>query len=133
MLFCEHLITRGLVSTDQVLEALDYQKSNWAPIGKIAISKRMITIKQVFDILNRQATSTKKFGEIACELGYLVPDDVDRLLVMQREENLHVGEVLVKLNYLEREVLLKELLIFLKLTEGRSDLLANKLAEAAPH
>ena len=127
MLFGEYLLKKGLVTKEQLLQAIEHQKNNWAPIGKVAITKKLITIKQVFEILDKQVDSPKKFGEIAVDLGYLTPEDVDRLLVIQRETNPHIGEVLVTLKYLNHEVLVKEVFNFLKTVDGPPNVLSEKL------
>ena len=86
--FGMYLVDHGVVTPEQIVEALDRQRELQRPIGKIALSQRMLTVHQVFEILNRQADTQQSFGETAIELGYLTADEVGMLLKIEGKERL---------------------------------------------
>ncbi len=131
ILLTEYLIKKKIVSSQQILEALNHQRVNRRPIGAIALAKRVLTMKQVFSILNRQSDVKKRFGEIAVELGYITEEGVDRLLLIQREENPHIGEVLVLVGHVKMDVLEKEELQFLRFAEAGQYRLLQMTSEAS--
>ena len=69
--FGEFLISSCEVTEEQVLEALNIQRSRTEYLGAIAIKEQLLTVKQVMIILREQAGTTKRFGELAVELGLL--------------------------------------------------------------
>lgn len=103
--FGGHLLKRGLVTVDQLIDALNYQKISRPLIGQIALQERLLTVKQVFETLNHLKGSEWRFGDAAVLLGFLTPDAVDCLLRLQRERTLTLGQILVKQGILEQTIL----------------------------
>ncbi|MCK5231352.1 MAG: hypothetical protein KAR13_13855 [Desulfobulbaceae bacterium] len=93
--FCQFLIKRGFVNTEDIYEALNVQKNQKIPIGKIALKEKILSVKQVFKILNDQVDNPKLFGEIAIGLGYLNENDVALLLNIQRSIISPIVDILV--------------------------------------
>lgn len=114
-MFGQFLIDLEIVDEAAVYEALNIQKSQIIPIGKIAIRDRMLTVNQVFEILNVQAETEihahlqKPFGKIAIERGYLDEPQVKGLLAIQKKIVQPIGEILVKMKKIDRDVLEKTL------------------------
>ena len=54
-MFGQFLIKLEIVDVTAVYAALNYQRSQKIPLGKIAVQKGMLTVNQVFEILNVQA------------------------------------------------------------------------------
>lgn len=114
-MFGQFLIDLEIVDEAAVYEALNIQKSQKIPIGKIAIRDRVLTVKQVINILNAQAEIEIHahlqipFGKIAIERGYLDEPQVKGLLAIQKKIVQPIGEILVKMKKIDRDVLEKML------------------------
>ena len=111
-----HLIGKGLIDEERLLEALDYQRGQQDHIGQLAVRHGKLTTYQLLAVLNAQVTSSKRFGEIAVELGFLEPADVDELLEMQQSSRPPLGEVLVDLQIIDRATMEDQLEAFRKST-----------------
>ena len=107
--FGQYLINRGKVSEEDILDALDIQKRQTVPVGKIALAQKILTRKQVLKILNAQADTTKYFGEVAIELGYLSKEDIDKLLKIQNKKRPRIGEILIAMQKIDENTLNEEL------------------------
>ena len=64
LFFGEYLIARGLVTEQDVLEALAEQKRLVQSFEKTALDYGFLSMKQVFSILTRQAASDLSFEQI---------------------------------------------------------------------
>jgi hypothetical protein len=114
-LFGRHLTQKGLVTNEDVLEALNRQRSSHQTIGQIAVRLARLTPRQVLDILNRQVGGDDRpFGEIAVSMGYLKTEDITMLLREQEHSMKALGETLVDLGVISREAMEKELEEFLQ-------------------
>ncbi len=107
--FGEFLVNKGIVEENAVLDALNFQRKEGIPVGKIALKEKMLTWKQIYQVLNAQFDTTKRFGEVAIELGFLVEEEVNRLLEIQKKLRLPLGKILVKLEKIDDETLDREL------------------------
>lgn len=107
--FGEFLVNKGIVDEEAIWDALNYQRKQTIPIGKIALKEKKLTMKQILQILSAQTDTIKRFGEIAVEFGYLTEDDVSNLLEIQRKQRTPIGEILVELKKISKETLDREL------------------------
>lgn len=105
--FGAFLVKEGLVTPEQVLEALSRQRALQRPIGEIAVGNNMLTREQVFETLNHQVTGRKRFGELVMELGlgHITEHDITRLLSIQREERPAIGTILVEMGVIDFEIM----------------------------
>ncbi len=102
--FAKFIIDKGLVTTTQIVAALDRQRKLSRPIGRIALSERMLSMEQVFTILSRQSETEKKFGETAQELGWLTQEQIQQLLEIQLDEH-RIGDILVEMDAIDKKTL----------------------------
>jgi len=107
MFFGYRLVEKGLVTMQQVLEALDTQREEMMPLGRIARREGRLNDDQVYEVLNRQKNERRPFGSIAIELGYLTKQDVNELLEIQNSEP-SLGDILVKMGAIDKDVMEKE-------------------------
>jgi hypothetical protein len=115
-LFGRHLTQKGHVTNEDVLEALNRQRSAHQTIGQIAVRLSRLTPRQVLDILNRQVGGDDRpFGEIAVSMGYLKTEDVAMLLKEQEKSIKALGETLVDMGILTQETMERELEEFLQI------------------
>jgi len=103
--FGQFLVSEGIVSDADVVDALNIQRRRTTPIGEIATQYGVLTVENVFSILNKQKDSTKRFGEIAVELGYITKESVDILLRIQKESRARIGEILVEQKKVDHNVM----------------------------
>ena len=111
-LFGQFLLERGTIDSDQLRQALDYQRAHNRVLGELAVEKGFLDDKAISKIIEHQRLVDKDFGGIAVELGLMTRETLDELLSEQQRSHLRLGEVLVKLSYLDREKLEEELDVF---------------------
>ena len=107
--FGQYLLEKGRITSQQLVDALEYQKSISSPIGALALDHGLLTADQVKMILGRQLKSGKRFGELAASLGLLTQAQVDELLQAQSSHKLLLGEALMVKGYISVETLEREL------------------------
>jgi len=100
-LFASFLIDAHNIDTDIILEALEIQKKQIIPIGRLAMDLRYMSVRQVMDTLFTQGDSKKLFGEIAVELGFMTSEDLSKLLHSQENELIGLGDILIKMNIID--------------------------------
>jgi CheY-specific phosphatase CheX len=116
--FGQFLLERGRITSQQLLAALEFQKTISMPIGTLALERGWLSAAQVTDILEQQKRKALRFGELAVELGHLTQIQVDDLL--QVEEICHrvrLGEALMLKGFITIESLERELKEYNKETE----------------
>ncbi len=107
--FGQYLLEKGRITSQQLVDALEYQKSITAPIGALALDQGLLTVDQIKLILGRQLKSEKRFGELAVSLGLLTQARVDELIQTQSSHKLLLGEALMVKGYISVETLEREL------------------------
>lgn len=91
-----YLLQRGIVTQDQLFEAMSRLSQTHIKLGTIAIKEGLMTAKEVDECLYVQSREDKRFGEIAIERGYLTEDQVNDLLSMQTPDYILLGQNLVE-------------------------------------
>lgn len=108
--FGQYLLEKGRITSQQLLDALECQKSVATPIGVLALERGLLSAEQIKQILQQQRKTNQRFGEIAVSLGFLTQAQVDELLSTQEiSHRLKLGEVLLAKQYVTPETLAKEL------------------------
>ncbi|MBM2802554.1 MAG: hypothetical protein HW419_447, partial [Deltaproteobacteria bacterium] len=123
--FGQYLLEKGRITSQQLVEALEFQKSGRPPIGALALDVGLLTPDQVKLVLARQPNNDKRFSEMALSLGFLNQSRVDELLHLQASHKLMLGEALMVKGYLSAEILDRELKEFKKEEEKLSSQLDN--------
>ncbi len=117
----EFLVSRGVVTKGDIVAALEDQRNNQQPLGRIALRHEILNINEIFNILRLQADRIQAgsreqpdllFGDLAIELGFMEVDDLVKLLKIQLETRPPLGETLLKLNCITAEQLESELQAF---------------------
>ena len=86
MRWVQKLVSQGVATPEQVVEALDRQRRTRVPLGRIARGIHMLTARQLCTVLARQSDEPSlRLGEIAVQLGYLSQSEVSYLLGLQQE------------------------------------------------
>lgn len=98
--FGNYLLNKRLVTSWQLTEALELQKSTRLKIGILAINAGFMTAEQVNKVHNAQQTTDKRMGDLAVEMGFLTPEQLDELLNTQKAGHLLLGQALVDKGYM---------------------------------
>jgi CheY-specific phosphatase CheX len=116
--FGQFLLERGRITSQQLLAALDFQKSISMPIGILALERGWLNAAQIKDILEQQKPKSVGFGELAVQSNYLTQEQVDELLQIQDiSHRVRLGEALMLKGFITLEALDRELKEYNKETE----------------
>jgi len=107
--FGQFLLERGKIIRQELLDALEFQKTINVKLGTIALDAGYLNAEQVESIRNQQMTTDKLFGEIAIEMKYLTTEQLEDLLLIQKNERISLGDALVQKGYLNLSELEEEL------------------------
>lgn len=103
--FGQFLLEKGLISSAQLLRALDLQRGSNPVLGELAVEHGMLTGAQAKVINERQRREDRRFGDLAQSMGLLTGDEVTRLLDEQKARRKLFGEILVEEGFIARDVL----------------------------
>ncbi|MGN0666384.1 MAG: chemotaxis protein CheX [Huintestinicola sp.] len=98
--FGNYLLNNGLVSAQQLADALAIQKTTRLKLGVLAINAGYMTADQVDKVHAEQQRVDKRIGDIACDMGFLTHDQVEELLSSQGQAHLQLGQALVDNGYM---------------------------------
>lgn len=98
--FGQFLLERGRILKEELMDALDLQKSVNVKLGTLALDAGYLNAEQIEGIHGEQQRTDKMFGEIALEQSLLSPEQLEELLVIQKNERITLGEALVQKGYL---------------------------------
>lgn len=98
--FGNYLLNQKLVTSEQLTEALELQKTTRLKIGVLAINAGYMTAEQINRVHEKQAMVDKRLGDLAVEMGYLTPEQLDELLHTQKTGHLLLGQALVDKGYM---------------------------------
>jgi hypothetical protein len=129
--FGQFLVSRGVVGSDALEDALDYQKASNIPLGALGLSKGLLSERQVLQIHTLQRRTDMFFGEIAVQRGFLAPGQLDELLREQAEARVLLGEALVQKEHLSREQL-NEALVDYHASQAEAEGLIRYAMESHP-
>ncbi len=94
--FGNFLINKGIINTEQLMEALKIQSSTHQKLGTLAIHAGYMSANEVEDVFIMQTHYDKRFGELAIKLGYLTQKQVNELLELQLPDYMKLGQVLLE-------------------------------------
>jgi CheY-specific phosphatase CheX len=107
--FGQYLLEKGIITKEQLLDAVAFQEKQNIKFGVYAMRKGYINKEQLENVLKEQKNSDMKFGEIAIKMGYLTKEQVDEIVTKQQNDHVYLGTALVMKGYLRKDVLEREL------------------------
>ncbi|MEW6200446.1 MAG: chemotaxis protein CheX [bacterium] len=110
--FGQYLLEKEVLSRDQLIEAINYQRLKVLKLGEIALAKGYLTEKEVAKIHNEQRRTDKMFGELAVGMDLLTEAQLKQILTIQQNSHIYLGEAIVALGFLDNARLEKELTSF---------------------
>jgi hypothetical protein len=112
VIFGEYLVEQNIIHEKDLSRALEIQKTDRVPLGKLAMQNGLIDNKQLFRVLSRQRKPEQKdksFGKLAVEMEYLSQEQLESLLERQTHTNRLLGEILVSQGSVSQMELIKAL------------------------
>ncbi|MEG0805003.1 MAG: chemotaxis protein CheX [Lachnospiraceae bacterium] len=106
-LFGNFLLSKGVLTTSQLVNALKKQSDTHIKLGTLAIHAGLMSASMVDRIIVLQTHQDQKFGELAIEEGYLTAEQVSELLASQTPDYLLLGQILVEEKILSHEAFQK--------------------------
>lgn len=94
--FGNYLLSRGVVTKEQLIHAMQQKSSEHIKLGTLAIHAGYMTAGEVDQVIILQTHQDKRFGELAIREGYLTELQVAELLRSQNPDFLLLGQVLVE-------------------------------------
>ncbi|MEW5944627.1 MAG: chemotaxis protein CheX [bacterium] len=107
--FGQYLLEREILTSRQLVEAINYQRSKVLKLGEIALSKGFLTEKDVAKIHNEQKRTDMMFGELAVRMKMLTEEQLQEILTIQQNSHIYLGEAIVARGFLTLEELEKYL------------------------
>ena len=98
--FGNFLLNKGVITPEQLVDALKIQASTHKKLGTLAIHSGFMSASEVEDVYITQTHYDKLFGELAVNLGFLTEGEVDNLLTTQLPDYMLLGQILVDKNIL---------------------------------
>lgn len=93
--FGNYLLNQGIITSAQLIDALEAKKKTRVKLGVLAINAGYMTAEQVELVHEVQTVQDKRFGDIAIEKGYLTNEQLESLLNSQDTGYLLFGQALV--------------------------------------
>lgn len=127
--FGNYLLSRGVVTTDQLADALREQSNAHIKLGTLAIHYGYMTASEVENIVIQQTHQDKRFGELAVTEGYLTESQVKELVEAQNPDYLLLGQILVEQGILSRSEFETLLIDYQSENELADDSIGNEQRE----
>jgi hypothetical protein len=107
--FGNFLMNKGIITSEQLNEVFQAEKSSHVKLGILALNKNFMTFAQIKEVNGTQLSNDRKFGEIAIEKGYLTVEKLEALLTSQKSSYLLLSQILLDKNILTMEQISKHL------------------------
>src|SRR5262245_22254645 len=107
--FGQYLLEKGRITSQQLFDALEFQKNVKPPVGVLALEQGLLNADQVKTVLARQSHGDKRFGELALAMGLLSQTQIDELLQRQASHKIYLGEALLVKGFISVDILDREL------------------------
>lgn len=99
----ELVVEEGYATEDQVLTALEYQKTSEKLLGKILVDMDILTLEQNYEatkLSHSPEGAGRRFGQICVDLGFTTTSEVERGLAFQKKIKGYLGEIMMELGYI---------------------------------
>lgn len=101
--FGQFLLEQQVITSEQLLQAIEHQEQARQKMGEVAIAEGLMTEQQVREIHEKQKTTDMFFGDLALEAGYLNEEQLSRVVTLQKQSHMYLGEALADLQILSQE------------------------------
>lgn len=133
MKFGLYLKKKGVITAEQLVDALDEQHGNLVSIGQLAMEEGVLSARDVFSVLRSQRSlPSDRFGEVAIVIGVMRTPDLHRLLALQWARKSLLGAVLVRQGSVSQARVEEELAAYRRGMERR-DAVVTRCIAPSPH
>lgn len=101
--FGQYLYNRGLITYDQLIKALVWQRQQRPSIGQLAVNFGWLKLEESDRVTRTRGTAFSRFGERAIHLGLLSSGQVQVLLRHQRNLHQKLGEYFIENKILSKK------------------------------
>lgn len=101
----QYLVGNGLISEDQLDEAIRLQKESSVLVGTIALKQGFLDEDQLNHLIKRQIEVDEQIGTLAIQEGFMREDQLEAVLSIQGENHVYLGESLVRMGAISNEAL----------------------------
>jgi hypothetical protein len=120
MHFGLYLKKKGIISAEQLVDALEAQLATLPRIGQLALEEGIISPRDIFDVLRAQRELPNvRFGELAIEMGLMTRGELSRLLMMQADRKQPLADVFVAEGMLSERQVTQEMAEFRQMQANR--------------
>lgn len=102
------LIAEGLVTEDQVQEAMERQHKYGGRLGDIVVEMGFAERQKVSAVLNR-LTNKGRLGEMLVETGAITQEQLEKAIEFQRKSGGMLGDILMSLRFIDAEKLYRHI------------------------
>jgi len=99
----QFLLQEGVITQEQLDQALAHQRKSNRRLGEIAVERGLIEILDAERVCAEQSFRDLPFGELAVEMGLMSREDLDDLLFVQTVHTARLGEVLLELGIIDKD------------------------------
>lgn len=131
--FGQFLLERGKIIREELLDAVEFQKTINVKLGIIALDAGYLTADQIEKIHAEQQRTDKLFGELAIEFGFLKLEELEDLLLIQKNERISLGDALIQKGYLTMSSLEEELKIYKSSKQNITESVYQKISQLKSH
>jgi CheY-specific phosphatase CheX len=110
--FGQYLLEKEVLDKDQLIEAINYQKSKILKLGEIAVQHGFLSEKQVAKIHNEQKRTDMRFGDLSVSMGFLTEKQLEEIITIQKNNHIYLGEAIIACGHLDKAKLDMELKLF---------------------
>lgn len=107
----ELLIEKKIITKDQLMDVLDYQKKFGGRIGNICVNKGYATNEEIESLLKNQNIRKGKIGEILVDKGIVTQKQMNEAMDLQNKSGGRIGDILIFLGFIDQDTLYKEISI----------------------
>ena len=91
----EQLTRRGIITEDQLEQALKYQKQHGGRLGSVCVTLGFITQQQLDAFIAGQPGVSRRLGEALLERKLITQQQLDAALMLQKNSGGRLGDILV--------------------------------------
>ena len=99
MFFGKYLVENGVVTQEQLVEAIIVQSEKIPSIIKIIQEKKMLDCHEIIELVNKSVNERKSIVELIVEKSIFSESEMNELLRERNNASMGLGEILIKKGY----------------------------------
>lgn len=110
--FGQFLVEKGVVSRNDLLQAIELQERKNLKLGEIALELGYVGRADIDRAHHAQLSRDMKLGDLLVEMGCLTLPQLNEVVTRQKNNHLYIGEALVAVNAITADQLREQLEVF---------------------